>query len=44
MSDALANIDLTLNTCVYYYSLPLQVRSDYVKNRLGWANVRFSHS
>jgi hypothetical protein len=33
--DALANIGLTLDTYVYYYYLPIQVRSDYVKNRSG---------
>jgi len=42
--DALANIGLTLDNYVYYYSIPLQVRSDYVKNRLGWPNFRFNHS
>jgi len=34
-ADAFANIGLTLNAFVYYYSLPIQIRSDYVKNRLG---------
>lgn len=33
-ADALANIDLTLDIYVYYYSSPIQVRSGYVKNRL----------
>lgn len=43
-ADALANIGLTLDVFVYYYSLPIQVRNDYVKNRLGWPNFRFNHS
>jgi len=43
-ADALANIGLTLDNYVYYYSLPVQVRSEYVKNRLGWPNFRFNHS
>jgi ribonuclease HI len=43
-ADVLANIGLTLDTYVYYYSLPLHVRGDYVKNRLGWPSFRFNHS
>ena len=43
-ADTFANIGLTLNTFVYYYSLPIQIRSDYIKNRLGWPNFRFNHS
>jgi len=43
-ADALANIGLSLDNYVYYYSLPLQVRGDYVENRLGWPNFRFNHS
>lgn len=42
-ADALVNIGLNLSTFVYYYSLPSQVRSDYVKNRLGWPSFRFNH-
>jgi len=43
-ADALANMGLTLDTYVYYYYLPIQVRSDYVKNRLGWSTFKFNHS
>jgi len=43
-ADAFANLGLTLDTFVYYYSLPQQVRSDYVKNRLGWPSFRFNHA
>jgi len=43
-ADALANIGLTLDSFVYYYTIPLQARSDYVKNRPGWLNFRFNHS
>jgi len=44
MCRPLANIGLTLTTYVCYYSLPLQLRSDYVKNRLRGPNFRFNHS
>jgi len=39
----LANIGLSLNTFVFYSTIPMDVRSDYVKNRLGWPNFRFTH-
>lgn len=34
-ADALANIGLSLNTFVYCSTIPLNVRGDYVKNKLG---------
>jgi len=40
----LANIGLSLNTLVYFSVIPLEVMSDYVKNRFGWPNFRFNHS
>lgn len=41
-ADALANIGLSLNTFVYFSVIPLEVKTDYVKTRLGWPNFRFN--
>lgn len=34
-ADALANIGLSLNSFVYYYTIHVEVRSDYDKSKIG---------
>ena len=41
-TDSFANLGLELSSFVWFPSLPSQIRLEYVKNRLGLPNFRFS--